>query len=64
MKSYKVTITETLEKIVEVKAPSREDAELLVERNWKDSEYILDADNFTGVTFQAEQSQRSRGYDR
>lgn len=48
MKTYEVTITETLQKTVEVEANSREEAERQVEENWNDSEYILDADSFVG----------------
>lgn len=51
MKTYEVTITETLQKTVEVEANSREEAERLVEQRWNDSEYILDADSFVGVDF-------------
>lgn len=64
MKTHKVTITETLQKVVEIEAPSRQEAEFLAERNWKNSDYILDADNFVGVTFRAERPLRQRGYDR
>lgn len=48
MKTYEVTITETLQKTVEVEANSHQEAERLVEKNWNDSEYILDADSFVG----------------
>jgi hypothetical protein len=56
MKTYKVTITETLEKTVEIKANSQREAEMAAQTNWKNSEYILDADNFTGVKFSARQN--------
>ncbi|MCD7920584.1 MAG: DUF3846 domain-containing protein [Clostridiales bacterium] len=52
MKEYDVTITETLEKTVTVEAESREEAEELVEQNWNDSLYILDADDFSHVDFE------------
>jgi hypothetical protein len=64
MKSYKIIITETLQMEVEIEANSRCEAEKLVERNWKNSEYVLDADHFKGVTFRAETLQRSRDYER
>ncbi len=64
MKTYEVTITETLQKTVEVEANSRQDAERLVEKNWNDSEYILDADSFVGVDFSARINERSRDYER
>ena len=52
-REYEVNIRETLEMKVTVEAASREEAEAIVERNWKNSEYILDADHFTGVEFTA-----------
>ena len=51
MKEYDVTITETLEKKVTVEADSREEAEAMVREGWNNSDYILDAENFTGVDF-------------
>ena len=64
MKTYEVTITETLQKTVEVEAASRAEAQELVERKWNDSEYILDADSFVGVDFSARSNERSRDYER
>lgn len=64
MKNYEVTITETLQMTVEVEAKTREEAERLVEKNWNDSEYILDADAFKGVDFSARSNERSRDYER
>ena len=64
MKTYQVTITETLQKTVEVEANSKEKAEELVERKWNASEYILDAEAFVGVDFSAVSQQRSRKYER
>lgn len=57
MKEYDVKITETLEKDVTVTAASREDAEEAVKKAYYNSEYILDAENFTGVQF-ATQAER------
>lgn len=51
MKEYDITITETLEKTVSVTAASREDAEEKVKQGYYNSEYVLDADNFTQVDF-------------
>ena len=51
MKEYDVKITETLEKTVTVQAESRDAAEEQVKNAYYNSEYILDADNFTGVEF-------------
>lgn len=64
MKTYQVTITETLQKTVEVEANSRQEAERLVEEKWNDSEYILDADSFVGVDFSARINERNRDYER
>lgn len=64
MKNYKITITETLQKEVTVEASSREEALQLAEQNWKNSEYVLDASNFLGVTFRGERPVKQRGYDR
>ncbi|MCD8008246.1 MAG: DUF3846 domain-containing protein, partial [Clostridiales bacterium] len=52
MKEYDVTITETLEKTVSVTAASREEAAEKVRQGYYNSEYVLDADNFTQVAFQ------------
>ena len=50
---FRVTITETLKMTVEAEAEDKEQAEQMVSDNWHDGQYILDADNFTGVTFEA-----------
>ena len=50
---FKVTITETLKLTVEVEAENQHEAEQIVFDNWKDSKYVLDADNFIGVEFEA-----------
>ena len=52
-KPFKVTITETLKKTVEVEAKNQHEAKQIVSDNWKNSEYVLDADNFVGVEFAA-----------
>ena len=57
MKTYEVTITETLQKTVTV------EAERQVEESWNNSEYILDADSFVGVDFSARTNERSREYE-
>lgn len=64
MKTYQVTITETLQKTVEIEANSQEEATALVERKWNDSEYILDAEAFVGVDFSPIPKQRNRDYER
>ncbi|MFT9057455.1 MAG: DpnD/PcfM family protein [Ethanoligenens sp.] len=51
MNEYQVEIKETLAMTVTVEAQNAAQAQDVVERRWKDSEFILDADNFKGVTF-------------
>lgn len=61
MADYTIRIRETLEKTVTVEAESAAQARQIVERGWKNSEYILDADHFKGVTFSlAGRSERER----
>lgn len=60
MKEYDVTITETLRKIVPIRAESRAEAEEVAEKNWNNSQYILSADEFQGVEFHAEERSRTK----
>lgn len=62
MKEFDVTITETLKMTVTVEADSQLEAEQLVSDRWNNSEYILDAENFTGADFKAKR--RSRDLER
>lgn len=55
MKTYKVTITEILQRTVEVKADSTAEAECAAEEKWNDSEYILSAEDFVRAEFSAAQ---------
>ncbi len=48
---YEVTITETLKTKVFVEADSPEEAEEIVRDGWNQSEYILTAEDFVGVSF-------------
>lgn len=64
MNIYTVTIKETLEKVVEVKANSKSEAEEIVNDEWNNSEHVLDADSFKDVTFIARQKEKSKGYER
>ena len=52
MSVYHVKITETLMMDVEVEAETESDAEQQVHTNWRNSEYILGAENFSGVKFE------------
>lgn len=49
---------------VTVEAESQLEAEQMVSDNWSNQEYILDADNFTGVDFKARRHTRSRDIER
>lgn len=55
MKRYDVTITETLQMTVPIEAESLAEAEQIAEKNWNDSQYILDADHFVGADFKAKE---------
>ena len=56
-KPFRVVITETLKLTVEVEAKDPKDAEQLVSDNWHNSMYVLNADNFAHVEFEAEDEQ-------
>lgn len=51
MKIYKIEITETLQKIIEIESDNEEDALHKVMRMYKNEEVILDYDNFVDVSF-------------
>lgn len=53
MKEFDVTITETLKLTVSVEASSREEAEQMVNDQWRAGDHILDADNFVEVDFES-----------
>lgn len=59
MKTYEVTITETLEMTVEVEAKNRLEAEQIISDRWRNGDYILDAETFQGVTLQARLPERT-----
>lgn len=61
MKEYKIRIQETLAKTVTVEAENAAQARDIVERQWKNGDYILDADHFQGVTFTLP---KNRDYER
>ena len=52
-KRFKVTITETLKRTVEVEADEQQQAEQIVSADWRLGGYILDASDFTEVEFEA-----------
>ena len=55
MKTYDVTITETLQMNVPIEADSLAEAEQKAEDNWNASQYILDSDHFTGASNRAKE---------
>lgn len=55
MSEYKVTITEKLKKDVYVEANSLEEAQHIATENWYKGDYILGADDFSEVNFDAEE---------
>ena len=57
MKTYKVRITETLEKVVIVDAETEREAIQLIDNAYRaaDESCVLSADNFTGVNFKVEE---------
>ncbi len=63
---YAVNITETLQKEVKIEAESREQAQYIAEKNWRQGEYILDADDFSEVNFETKQpkvTEKTPDYD-
>ena len=64
MNTYKVEITETLKKTVEIEANDPDKAEEIAEQNWRNSEYILDAESFDGVKFHAASRTKNRNMER
>ena len=63
-KTYRVLITETLQKTVYVDAASEQEAHRRVSDAWKNSEYILDADSFQGVEFHVMGEAEDDGLDK
>ena len=64
MKEYQVQIKEVLAITVTVEAENAAQAREIVEKRYHDSDYILDADHFKGVTFTATPTQKERGMER
>jgi len=50
---HKVTITEILKRTLEVEAGDQHEAEQMVSDGWHDSKYVLGADDFADVEFEA-----------
>ena len=54
LQTFKVTITERLQKPVIVDAGNLDEAEQIISNNWRNSEYVLGAEDFVDVEFEAE----------
>ena len=52
-RKFRVTITETSKMTIEVEADDQQQAEQMVSDSWHRSKYVLDADDFVGVEFEA-----------
>lgn len=63
MKKYKITITETLKKELEIEAGSKDEAMDLVKEKYKNEEIILTADDFVDVDFKVKED-RNRNRER
>ena len=51
MNKYKVTITETLQKEIEVEASSKEEAIYQIKQQYKNEEIVLSADDYVYTDF-------------
>lgn len=57
---YPVEITETLQRIVEIEAASRAEAEEIAEAEWNKEKYVLDSEDFVGATFHAREQEKDK----
>ncbi len=64
MKIYPVEIKETLKMTVYIEADSPAEAEEIAKQNWKNSDYILDAECFDCAEFNTVQERKPRHYER
>lgn len=51
MKKYKIEITETLQKVIEIEADNEETAILIAKMKYRNQEVILDENDFIEVGF-------------
>ena len=58
MKNYRVTIVETLEKVIEITAHNPDEAKTITESRWKNGYYILTTDNSIGASFDVEEIEK------
>jgi hypothetical protein len=64
MKEYQVQIKEVLAMTVMVEAENAAQAREIVEKRYRESDYILDASHFQDVTFTAAFPRKERGMER
>lgn len=64
MKTYDVTITETLEMTVTIRADSLAEAEEIAENEWNKENNVLTAEHFQRASFYAKERQKSRDFER
>lgn len=64
MKKYDVTITEILQKSVEIEAENYEEAERIVQERWENSQYVLGTDDFKTVDYNAIERKKNRERER
>ena len=53
-RKFRVTITETLKRTVEVDADSQHEAEQIVSDGWHNSKHILGSEDFVDLNFEAD----------
>lgn len=51
METFKIEVKETLSRIIEIQAESKEDALLMIEELYKKQEIVLDADDYVVTEF-------------
>jgi hypothetical protein len=52
LRTFAVNITETLRLTVEIQAETGEEAKQIANDRWLKGDWVLDAENFTGVEFE------------
>ena len=57
MKDYDVTITETLEKVITIKANRPEDAEATVRAMYRNESIVIQPENITAIEFSVKEKE-------
>ena len=63
MKEYEVIITETLQRAVTVEADSKDDAEQMVKDMYRESEIVLNSDDFADVEYSTDEGKEIENKD-